>query len=64
MTLVFLVLYLVLFLVLPTWLGIRISSNHGRGALMGGLLGFFVSWLGVLITWLIVRNEPRTQTAA
>lgn len=63
MTLVFLLLYLVVFLVLPIWLAARMSASHGRSGWLGAALGFFLSWLGVLITWLIVRNEPTTTTA-
>jgi hypothetical protein len=57
MSALFVVLWIVLFTILPTWVGVRLSRSHGETPLVGGLLGFFFSWLGVLITWLIVRGK-------
>ena len=63
MSVVFLILYLLVFLVLPMWVAARMAANRGRPMWLGLVLGFLLSWLGVLITWLIVKNDA-TRTAA
>jgi hypothetical protein len=64
MTAVYAVVWIVLFTLLPTWVGVRTAQKHAQPGLVGGLLGFFFSWLGVLVTWLIVRGKSAsTQTA-
>jgi hypothetical protein len=64
MSVVLAILWIALFVIAPIWVGIRLCQSRGESAWLGGLLGFVFSWLGVLITWLIVRNKgSRTQPA-
>lgn len=63
MDIVIVVVWLVAFTVLPTWVGMRMSRDHGVTPWIGTLLGFFLSWLGVLMTWLVVRGRPARAQA-
>lgn len=56
------IVFFALFVAAPIWVAVRMCQSRGESGWLGGIFGFVFSWLGVLITWLIVRNK-RTASA-
>jgi hypothetical protein len=46
-------LVIALILVLPMWVGYRVTEGKGRGGGLGLLLGFLLGWIGVVICLLL-----------
>jgi hypothetical protein len=48
--LLFVLLYLTVIFIIPTWLCIKLCRNRGRRG--GWAWGLFLGWIGVLVCWL------------
>jgi hypothetical protein len=58
--LLFVLVLVAVFWVMPVYLAARITSNRGRGTTAGVVLGIFLGWIGVLIALML----GRARTAA
>ena len=56
------VVLLLIVLVLPIYVGYRVGNARGQ-AVLGAVLGFMLSWIGVLIMLLFSKKSPSAGTA-
>ena len=56
------VLFSLIIVVVCAFAGYKIGEPHGK-AVIGGILGFLLGPIGLLIIWLLVRNTTPTTSA-